>query len=325
MPLLAAALVLSIPASSPVVRREFVFKEGPFRQCHASTLAESRGGLVAAWFGGDHEKARNVSIYVARSDETGGWTRPVRVASGGGVACWNPVLCQPSSGPLLLFYKVGPRTATWWGMMRTSNDGGKTWSRATRLPEGILGPIKDKPLELPDGTLLCGSSEELGGERVHMERTPDLGRTWSRTPDLNDPTRISAIQPTLLPLGGSRVRALGRTRQGRVFAIDSKDGGRTWGAMRLLDVPNPNSGIDAVRLRDGRYLLVYNDTPDGRSSLDVAISTDAERWRRTMGLEEGPGEYSYPAVIQTADGMVHVTYTWKRKRIRHVVLDPRRL
>jgi predicted neuraminidase len=77
-----------------------------------------------------------------------------------------------------------------------------------------------------------------------------------------------------------------------------------------------------VTLRDGRHLLVYNDSSTARTPLSVAVSKDGEVWTPVLALEDGPGEYSYPAVIQSADGRVHVTYTWKREAIKHVVLDP---
>ncbi len=94
--------------------------------------------------------------------------------------------------------------------------------------------------------------------------------------------------------------------------------------MTLLDLPNPNSGTDAVTLReDGRFLLVYNHTREGRTPLNVALSRDGRTWEQALTLEDAPGgEFSYPAVIQTGDGLVHITYTWMRRRIKHVVVDP---
>jgi predicted neuraminidase len=208
-------------------------------------------------------------------------------------------------------------------MERTSTDDAQTWSEAARLPDGILGPVKNKPVELPNGDLLCGTSTESAadGWRVHFERRT-LAGVWSATPPLNDGHEISAIQPSILFLGGEKLRAVGRTKQARLFEIGSQDLGLTWGKMSLLDVPNPNSGTDAVTLRDGRHLLVYNNTPKGRTPLNVALSRDAVAWQPALVLESEPGEYSYPAVIQTRDGKVHITYTWKRQRVRHVVLDP---
>jgi predicted neuraminidase len=317
--------------SSPVVRSEFIYETASFPQCHASTIAQSKSGLVAAWFGGTREGDADVGIWLSRHDGQK-WSAPVEVANGVQNAelrypCWNPVLFQPAEGPLLLFYKVGPNPREWWGMLTRSTDAGKSWSEPVRLPEGILGPVKNKPEMLPDGRLLCGSSTEHDGWRVHLETTTDLGlEKWSRTEPLNEGRTGGAIQPAILRHGGDKLQIVCRSRgTGKIVAFWSEDGGRTWGELAELELPNPNSGIDAVTLSDGRHVLVYNHTPRGRSPLNVAVSRDGVAWKSAAVLEDEPGEYSYPAVIQTADGLVHVTYTWRRQRIKHVVLDPNRL
>ena len=126
--------------------------------------------------------------------------------------------------------------------------------------------------------------------------------------------------------GSRRLQAVGRTRQGRIFQVWSDDGGTSWGKMTLTALPNPNAGTDAVTLKDGRQLLVYNHTTKGRSPLNLAVSADGQEWQAALVLEDEPGnEFSYPAVIQTRDGLVHITYTWKRQRIRHAVIDPAEL
>lgn len=322
--------VRSVNGDGPgVVSAEFVFEQAPFASCHASTIAETPRGLVAAWFGGTAEGRPDVGIWLSRRVD-GAWSGPVEVATGKGAEgprqpCWNPVLYQEPGGPLLLFYKVGPSPRTWWGMLITSTDAGASWSAPRRLPDGTLGPIKDKPVRLADGALLCPSSTEDQGWRLHMERTTDLGKTWTRTGPLNDVRSFSLIQPTVLVHPGGTLQALCRSRQGRIVELWSRDSGATWDAPRPTGLPNPNSGIDAVTLRDGRHLLVYNHVEKGRSPLNLAISRDGKTWRPGPVLEHEPGEYSYPAVIQASDGKVHVTYTWKRLRIRHVVVDPARL
>lgn len=338
---LGMALSVSVRAVSPpggaVLKSEFLYEIAPTPACHASTIVETQQGLVAAWFGGTYEKHPDVGIWVSRH-ERGQWGKPTEVANGvqpdgSRYPTWNPVLFQPARGPLLLFYKVGPNPAKWWGMLMTSKDDGKTWSVPRRLPEGILGPIKNKPLALGGkGTLLCPTSAEDGGWRVHFERTDDLGKTWRRIGPVKA-EGIGAIQPAILHHPGSRLQAIGRTQQDRVFTVESTDGGNSWGAMSLLDLPNPNSGIDAVTLADGRHLLVYNHAGHtrgkwdaGREVLNVAVSTDGKAWQAALVLEKEAGqEFSYPAVIQTNDGLAHITYTWKRQRIRHVVLDPAKL
>lgn len=328
-----ASLTANITNQNAILKSEFIFDTAPFPSCHASTIAETKVGLVAAWFGGTAERNPDVGIWLSRL-EKGKWTAPVEVANGvqsptNRYPAWNPVLFQPQSGPLLLFYKVGPSPSTWWGMLMSSDDYGKTWSPPRRLPDGILGPIKNKPVQLANGDILCPSSTEgTNGWRVHVERTSDLGRTWQSTPPLNDGKEIAAIQPSILFHPGGKLQALGRTRQSRIFEIWSEDRGKTWGKMTLTSLPNPNSGTDAVTLRDGRQLLVYNHNPNakGRSPLNVAVSADGKHWQAALALEDEPGsEFSYPAVIQTSDGLVHITYTWKRRRIKHVVLDPAKL
>ena len=316
-------------AEPGLVASEFIVPDARTPQVHASTLVETTAGdLLAAWFAGTHEGHGDVGIWLSKHSADG-WSAPVEVATGGdGPArhpTWNPVLFQPSNGPLLLFYKVGPSPQKWWGMLKTSADGGKTWSAARRLPEGFLGPIKNKPLQLETGELLCPTSFESDTHpsrwSIYFERTPDLGATWERTPLLHDGIEIRAIQPSLLVTGPGRLLALGRTRNGRIFQTLSTDSGRSWGQPTLGTLPNPNSGTDAVTLRSGSHVLVYNHTEKGRSPLNVASSTDGFTWLAAFQLESGPGEFSYPAVIQTRDGRVHVTYTWKRAKIRHAVLD----
>lgn len=332
---LAIALVASL--EQPVVKAEFVFEQAPFPSAHASTIVETPGGLVAAWFGGTQEKNPDVGIWLSRFDGSM-WSEPVEVANGvqpngKRYPCWNPVLFQPSNGPLLLFYKVGPSPSEWWALVRMSADAGRTWSAATKLPPGILGPIRAKPVELRPGVLLAGSSSEQDGWVVHMERftgawTADaLGspRSWEKTGPLNDPKEFGAIQPTILVHSASSLQILCRSRQGVIVESSSQDEGRAWAHMTATALPNPSAGIDSVRLKDGRFLLVYNPSKTGRERLDIAVSPDGRIWRSALTLENSAGEYSYPAMIQTRDGMVHVTYTWRRERIKHVVIDPSRL
>jgi predicted neuraminidase len=335
--LLLATLVQPQPAtvSRGVIASEFVFEGAPFASAHASSIVETRDGLVAAWFGGSREGASDVGIWMSRRVGTG-WTPPVEVATGAEpdgarYPCWNPVLFRMPDGTLALFYKVGPSPREWWGVVRTSRDDGRTWGGARRLPDGILGPIKNKPVRLADGTLVSGSSTESterpSAWRVHFERSTDGGATWTAVavPGPADGSTVHAIQPSVLLHRAGRLQGVGRTRSGRVFETWSDDGGKTWSPLALTALPNPNAGTDAVTLRDGRHLLVYNHTASGRTPLNVALSRDGATWEAALVLESEPGEYSYPAVIQTADGLVHVTYTWKRERVKHVVVDPARL
>jgi len=331
---LAACLplaIVAVVAAVPTMSTEFIFETAPFASAHASTIVETKDGFVAAWFGGTREGAADVGIWLSRR-ERDQWTHPIEVATGMQAdgtryPCWNPVLFDVPGKALLLFYKVGPSPQGWWGMVRTSSDSGRTWSDARRLPDGILGPIKNKPVLLADGTLVAGSSTESADRpskwRVHFERSTDGGLTWTSVSPPASPDRtIDAIQPSILVHPRGTLQAVGRTRSQRIFDTWSTDGGRTWTPIALTPLPNPNSGIDAVTLRDGRHLIVYNHTTQGRSPLNVAVSRDGKSWDAALALESEAGEYSYPAVIQSEDGRVHISYTWRRQRIKHVVIDP---
>src|SRR5262245_26977611 len=210
---LAWQSALATAADPAIVLSEHIFVDKPTPGCHASTIVETSTGLVAAWFAGTDEGNKDVGIWLARRDANA-WSKPVEIFNGvqpDGTRhpCWNPALFQQPDGPLHLFFKVGPKPHSWWGMQATSNDGGKTWGKAERLPGNILGPIKNKPILLPDGILLCGSSTEAPsmGWRVLMERTSDWGKTWEQIGPLNE-RDFEAIQPTILRWGPGTLQIL---------------------------------------------------------------------------------------------------------------------
>lgn len=327
---------LTLAAAAPLEQQQgylegrFIFTNAPFRSAHASTLVETKNGLLAAWFGGTDEGNPDVGIWSSRLGNSG-WSAPILVADGRQAdgktryPCWNPVLTVAPGKPVLLLYKVGPSPSRWWGMMLRSEDEGRSWNAPKRLPKEILGPIRNKPVLLADGSMLCGSSTEDDGWRVHLERTDDWGESWDRTSPLHEKSECGLIQPTILRWPSGRVQILCRSRQGQVYESWMGDSWKRWSKPAPIELPNPNSGIDGLVLQDGRGLLVYNHTPKGRTPINVAVSRDGRSWEAALVLENEPGEYSYPAAIQAEDGRVHITYTWKRQRIKHVVVDPAKL
>jgi len=317
---------------------EFIFQRASFPESHAATIAETPAGLVTAWFGGTKEGNKDVCIWISHLNDAR-WSEPVKVADGvindsTRYACYNPVLFQVPGGDLLLFYKIGPNVAGWTGWMMRSKDNGHTWSAREALPDGFLGPIKNKP-ELIGNTLVCPSSTEKNGWKVHFEMTADWGKTWTKTGPINDGKTFSAIQPSILTYPDGSLQVLCRSRNLTINESWSRDGGKTWSAMKASSLPNNNSGTDAVTLKDGRQLLVYNhavpnaswvNNKGPRTPLNVAVSKDGSNWEAALILEDSPvSQYSYPSVIQTSDGMVHIVYTWRRERIKHVVIDPSKL
>jgi predicted neuraminidase len=327
----------SISYKDGIILEEFIFDQAPFPSCHASTIAETPEGLIAAWFGGTRERHPDVGIWISRN-ENGKWSKPEEITNGVindtlRYPCWNPVLFRIPDGDLLLFYKVGPSPSAWWGMMMRSDDHGKTWNEPQKLPEGYIGPVKNKPVLLDNGNLICPSSTEGNGWKVHFEITPDFGLTWKTIGPINDGSTYNAIQPCILKHKNGMLQVLCRSQNAVIAGSWSKDNGQTWSLLQASGLPNNNSGIDAVTLADGRHLVVYNHvkTPVNakkgyRTPLNVAVSKDGINWYAALILEDSEiSQYSYPSVIQSSDGLVHVVYTWRRERIKHVKIDPDKL
>jgi len=327
-----------------LIKSELIYSldNKPTPECHASTIEEIEGGFIAAWFGGKHEKNDDVGIWVSRNMK-GKWSYPVEVVNGIQnkklrYPCWNPVLFQPQKGPLMLFYKVGPSPREWWGMLVISENDGLTWSEPRKLGKGIhgdlLGPIKNKPVQVDNGTIICPTSIEYEDDkkelfwRIFFESSKDNGKTWEVTEYINDGIEFDAIQPSILFYPKNRMQILCRTRQNVISESWSEDGGKNWSKMTGTNLPNPNAGTDAVTLADGRQLLIYNHTtressfPKGRNMLNLAISSDGKNWKPIMTFEKQKGEFSYPAIIQASDGLVHITYTYQRQSVKYVVVDP---
>jgi predicted neuraminidase len=200
----------------------------------------------------------------------------------------------------------------------------------------LIGPVKNKPIELADGTILCPSSTEKIEDgnvywQVHFEKSRDEGKTWEVIGAINDGVEFDAIQPSILTLSPGELLVLCRSREGAVTQSRSFDGGNSWSDMSASNLPNPNAGTDATTLQDGRHIIVYNHTnrgnafPSGRNMLNISISEDGTTWKPVATLERKRGEYSYPSVMQAKDGMLHITYTYDRKSVRYVEIDPKDL
>lgn len=359
-----------------ILTDEFLYEKTSFPECHASTIVELKNGdLVASFFGGTKERNPDCCIWVCRKPKGAKeWTAPRLAADGvfslddslavmAGIdstctpvtnaegkliarrkACWNPVLFQIPGGDLLLFYKIGLKVSDWSGWFVRSHDGGNTWGKREALPEGFLGPVKNKP-EYINGRIICPSSTEGSkGWRIHFEISDDMGKTWKMVGPLeaelsvltsdrkkeNAKARpIYTIQPSILKHKDGRLQVLCRTRNAQLATSWSEDNGDSWSKVELSDLPNNNSGTDAVTLKDGCHALIYNDfstlpgTPKGpRTPLCIAISDDGTHWKSVLTLEDSPiSQYSYPSIIQGKDGSLHIVYTWRRQRIKYAKID----
>lgn len=310
---------------------EFISNQMPTPSCHASTLVElSNGDLLASWFGGTREGAPDVAIWQSRR-KASGWSQPYVVIREPDIATYNPVLFY-FARTLWLYYKFGPHPSNWTAGRTYSRDEGHSWAPVEHLPAGLYGPIRAKPLVLEDGTILSGSSvESYESWACWIERSTDQGQTWKRigpiaaSPHLAISKRKNGepygiIQPSLVNLGHKHIRLYARSTEtiGRICQSDSYDNGLTWSEAKTTELPNPNSGIDVVRLRDGRLVMNYNRSTHARTPLNLALSRDGEHWKDFYELETAPGEYSYPTLIQAQNGDLLTTYTWRREKIRFV-------
>ena len=315
--------------------REHIFgEERPFVEAHASSLVGLAGGrMLAAWFGGTREGRRDVAIWGA-SRERGRWSAPRRLAKVRESPHWNPVLFLGPEGLLHLFFKVGDDIPEWETWRMNSADEGETWTEPRRLTcrgGRCLGPDKNKPVILSDGTCLAPASVERHDRKwdVFVTRSEDGGHTWEASAlialDRSKITGSGVIQPTLWESAPGGVHMLMRSSCGHICRSDSKDGGRTWSPVRKTDLPNNNSGLDLAKLDDGTLALAFNPVSGDwapRTPLSIAFSfDDGETWPRRMDIEAGEGEYSYPAVIPTAGGAA-MTYTWKRESIAFWMASP---
>lgn len=328
MGLIAIFLAIAGHASAEITK-EFIWTEAPFPSAHASTIVEADdGAFISAWFGGTDEGNKDVGIWSSRKERGGAWSAPVELFKEPNQPAWNPVLFRDASGVIWLWFKIGPNPQQWTGAYLQSKDGGHTWSDVTWLPAGFLGPVRNKPIILSNGNILAGTSvESYKANASWMELSEDQGKTWKRYGPVLYPTmeanRRGTIQPTLLEIEPNQIRGFFRTSGvGKIATSLSRDGGKTWTPLELTNLDHPGAGIDSVKLKDGRCLLVFNPSKVRRNPLSVAISYDgAATWKDFAVLEtlaEGErGELSYPNIIQAIDGDVHIVYTWKRKRIRH--------
>ncbi len=327
------------------MEKEFIASsDREFDSAHASTLVELKDGtILAAWFGGSWEKGSDVAIWFSRKKKS--WEKPRKVADVRGTAMWNPVLFQRTDGTVLLFYKVGETIPVWKTWVIESSDGGETFSSPRELVEGDesggRGPVKNKPIRLKNGTILAPASLEGNTWDAFVDISEDDGVTWEKSEMV--PVRRACydihmvdrpynkyylygkgmIQPTLWEDDMGIVHMFVRTTSSRIFRSDSTDGGKTWCLAYDTGLPNNNSGIDVVQMRNKDLVLVYNPRENlpnyykgPRTPLVVALSKDnGDSFEELAVLEDKNGNYCYPSVICGKDNEILITYTWNRETI----------
>jgi predicted neuraminidase len=303
--------------------KEFAQEKMPTQAVHASTLLHlDNGEILAAWFGGTKEGMDDVDIWLSRKTKDG-WTKPMHFCVEKDTAHWNPVLFQKNDGTICLYFKVGKKIIHWQTYVSYSYDMGATWSEPKQLVEGDKtggrGPVKNKSIYLSNGDILAPASIEEGPWRPFVDISTDNGVTWEKSHLILpvDDEKTFMIQPTLWEVKPGEVSMLLRTNNNKIYRSDSKDWGRTWCEAYPINMPNNNSGIDVVKIEDGRLVLVCNPTTGDfgpRSPLSVYVSENGIDFSEVAKLEETEGEYSYPSIV--ADGnTVYISYSWKRENV----------
>jgi len=309
-----------------ILSQELIFNinNPPAPSCHASTVAFHEGRFYAAWFGGTDEGANDVGIWISNKEKDREvWNAPIVISSSQNIPHWNPVLFSFKE-KLFLYYKKGFSIPEWQTHFKVFESG--YWSGEKELVLGDKrgrGPVKNKPIKLENGLILAPASSESGTE-------PPAGTNmWNAFVDVSTdcinwkaqtliPADVNLIQPAFWE-SVDGVHALMRSDAGSVYRSDSIDGGLIWNRAYKTDLPNNNSGIDAV-YAGGCLYVVYNPIADNwgaRTPLLVAKSVDnGITWHETLTLEDSKGEYSYPSIIE-ADGFLHIVYTYQRRGIMY--------
>ncbi len=312
------------------VRNEFPSDRGTTSFNYSPTIVQTTNGLLLAWIGGSGLHHPDASIYLAKRAEES-WTRPVKILSAVHPrslvqsACRRPVLFQPSEETLLLFYKTKTAQGRTTGWLTSSRDNGTTWFPPKSLPRFISGPARTKPIVLSENLFLCGGDSRDAGRRFHIEKAESFRESWSwtRTRDLSSAMRHNASEPVLLNHGGGRLQALCRTRLGRIAETWSENSGKTWSPVQRTVLPNPDSGLDAAKLGDRKFALVYQHSNRERGVLNLAFTEDGRGWSAAAVLESQPeSRFSAPSIVLGVDGNLHLAYSVNHRQVKYVVIDP---
>lgn len=279
------------------------------------------GDLLAAWYSGTREGHPDVAIICARRlRQNGIWTRPEVLVDTNGKSDGNPLLFTDAQGRVWLFYVTiqqhGWSTALPY--FRCSEDGGNTWSDPCAFCDEPGTMFRCRPIRLGDGRLVLPAYDEKTWQGLCF-LSDDEGNSWRPAEPISAPT--GSIQPAVVELSDGSLLALLRTggSGGYIWQSRSFDRGETWTPCDATQLFNPNSGIDMIRCTGGELVLAFNHSRSERTPLGVALSEDeGYSWPLRRMVESAPGEYSYPALLQSSSEELHLLYTWRRRKIRHV-------
>lgn len=303
-----------------------------FPSCHCSVLLElDNGDLLVGYYAGTGEAKPDAAWVLARKGVGQDHFEPLAtIADSEGKPEGNGILFQDRAGKVVLVYNTmhgrldgrhgeGVRWRTCDLRQKVSADNGRTWSDVAVLDAHWGNVPRCKPIRLQSGNLIFGTEYDDGHSRFWISE--DDGSTWQMTgPVLGEPNQ----HPALVERDDGSLLALLRPSgsQGCVLQSESFDGGHTWTDAVITDLASPFAALDAVKLKDGRVVVVWNSNPEARNPLTLALSEDdGKTWAYRRDLVCGEGQFHYPALIQTQDDLLHVAFTNNRKTIDHIVLS----
>lgn len=286
---------------------------------HAATiLALDDGELLAGWYSyeGPHELDGSAVYLARRRIGASAWDPPIlhRTTAGG---IGNPVLYAEGDRVWLFQAVVAGGWSTSSIEFQVSDDRGLTWSSPFRIAGPLGSNVHAPPLRTRDGRLLLPAYDDLLQRCLFF--TSSDGLSWELNSVVATPWPHQAIQPASVVLESGRLLAVMRNvGKGWLWVMASDDGGTRWSEPGDSGFPNPASPAALLRLSQGYLLMVYNDSDTQRRPLSVALSADDGRtWPYRRVLADGESTYSYPAVAQAPDGMIHVAYSHGREHIEH--------
>ena len=286
---------------------------------HCATLTELPDGtLLSAWFGGSREMARDVVLLESRlAPGDTAWSQPQILVEVPGHSLGQPVFLNHPNGELWFFFDVimedhWTSAQPHW---QRSLDNGQTWGKHQPLMDypGLM--FRSKPLLLPGRLIIPAYDERTWQSRMMI--SDDNGKNWRLADPISTPE--GNIHACLVPLASGNLLAYLRngSKGGVIWRTESSDGGDTWRDPEPTSLPNPNAGIDLIKLQSGKLLLAYNHSDQRRTPLCLAWANEDEQWSAPIKLEDTPGEFSYPTLLQTRYDYIHLVYTHQREHIHY--------
>ncbi|HXB72703.1 MAG TPA: exo-alpha-sialidase [Candidatus Acidoferrales bacterium] len=334
---------ISMPGPAPLLKdsyesihfaSELIFEKIPGAPAHhASSIAEApNGDLLVTWYGGSYESSDDEALYMARRKKgERNWSTPELLFRDAAHPVGNAIIFVDPAQKIWILW--GRMEATqpllahtgWDGarlMYRVSNDNGHAWTKDVLFPMETSGWLpRNLPVTLPGGELLVPLSDERDNvDKSFFVKTKDNGKTWVRSQNIPN-QNVMGEQPAVAPRPDGSLLAFVRLKPA-LLQTESTDGGLNWTPAHATDLKCPDSAISLRALRNGHLLLAHNDSDRARTPLSITRSLDGGKtWSSHLVFESNPGEYSYPSILQTSDGLIHVTYTYRRYSIKHVEFD----